>query len=187
MPRTSGKTPKDSTAHLGLASRVCGIWLAADQPRNNMAAAEYKHVVLGLDLLKDISDRLEEHRAKLPLVKKDVDDAMVVVERNNSRPKGVPSKDDAHPNLDGHCLGPLSIPSASTASPPRTRARISAHSPQRPAQRAASSPWCQSGRPSPLTQAASTTSPADLAAWTCRGNTTSNPTEATVASAPATP
>ena len=62
MPRTSNKAPKDSTAHLGFEAK---LWLAADKLRNNMDAAEYKHVVLGLIFLKYISDRFEEHRAKL--------------------------------------------------------------------------------------------------------------------------
>ncbi len=49
MPRTSNKAPKDSTAHLGFEAK---LWLAADKLRNNMDAAEYKHVVLGLIFLK---------------------------------------------------------------------------------------------------------------------------------------
>jgi len=36
------------------------LWLAADKLRNNMDAAEYKHVVLGLIFLKYISDAFEE-------------------------------------------------------------------------------------------------------------------------------
>lgn len=36
------------------------LWLAADKMRNNMDAAEYKHVVLGLIFLKYISDSFEE-------------------------------------------------------------------------------------------------------------------------------
>ena len=32
------------------------LWIAADKLRNNMDAAEYKHVVLGLIFLKYISD-----------------------------------------------------------------------------------------------------------------------------------
>lgn len=36
------------------------LWAAADKLRNNMDAAEYKHVVLGLIFLKYISDRFEE-------------------------------------------------------------------------------------------------------------------------------
>jgi type I restriction enzyme M protein len=36
------------------------LWLAADKLRNNMDAAEYKHVVLGLIFLKYISDAFDE-------------------------------------------------------------------------------------------------------------------------------
>ena len=41
------------------------LWKAADKLRNNMDAAEYKHVVLGLIFLKYISDSFEEVRKKL--------------------------------------------------------------------------------------------------------------------------
>jgi type I restriction enzyme M protein len=41
------------------------LWAAADKMRNNMDAAEYKHVVLGLMFLKYISDAFEEQHAKL--------------------------------------------------------------------------------------------------------------------------
>ncbi len=41
------------------------LWKAADALRNNMDAAEYKHVVLGLIFLKYISDSFEEHRETL--------------------------------------------------------------------------------------------------------------------------
>jgi type I restriction enzyme M protein len=145
MPRTSNKAPKDSTAHLGFEAK---LWLAADKLRNNMDAAEYKHVVLGLIFLKYISDRFEEHRAKLaagqgdyaganpedpdeyraenifwvppearwgflqanakqPGIGKAVDDAMVAIERDNPRLKGVLPKDYARPTLDKHRLGEL--------------------------------------------------------------------------------
>jgi len=53
---------KDSTAQLGFEAK---LWLAADKLRNNMDAAEYKHVVLGLIFLKYISDSFEAHHAKL--------------------------------------------------------------------------------------------------------------------------
>ena len=36
------------------------LWKAADKLRNNMDAAEYKHVVLGLIFLKFISDAFKE-------------------------------------------------------------------------------------------------------------------------------
>ncbi|MCP5556685.1 MAG: SAM-dependent DNA methyltransferase [Verrucomicrobiaceae bacterium] len=148
MPRPSkaAKTStKDSTATIGFEAK---LWLAADKLRNNMDAAEYKHVVLGLIFLKYISDTFEEHRAKLlagegdyaganpedpdeykaenvfwvpadarwshlqanakqPTIGKIVDDAMVAIERDNPRLKGVLPKDYARPGLDKHRLGEL--------------------------------------------------------------------------------
>jgi type I restriction-modification system DNA methylase subunit len=56
------KNDTKPTANLGFEAK---LWLAADKLRNNMDAAEYKHVVLGLIFLKYISDIFEEHRAKL--------------------------------------------------------------------------------------------------------------------------
>ena len=41
------------------------LWIAADKLRNNMDAAEYKHVVLGLIFLKYISDAFQEKYDKL--------------------------------------------------------------------------------------------------------------------------
>lgn len=41
------------------------LWAAADALRNNMDAAEYKHVVLGLIFLKYISDAFEARHAEL--------------------------------------------------------------------------------------------------------------------------
>jgi type I restriction enzyme M protein len=132
-----------SAANLGFEAK---LWLAADKMRNNMDAAEYKHVVLGLIFLKYISDAFEEKRAKLlaakadgadpedadeykaenvfwvpkearwshlqanakqPTIGKTVDDAMVAIERDNSRLKGVLPKDFARPGLDQHRLGEL--------------------------------------------------------------------------------
>ncbi len=49
-------------ANLGFEEK---LWQAADKLRNNMDAAEYKHVVLGLLFLKYISDAFEEKRAEL--------------------------------------------------------------------------------------------------------------------------
>ncbi len=49
-------------ATLGFEKR---LWDMADALRNNMDAAEYKHVVLGLIFLKYISDAFEEHHARL--------------------------------------------------------------------------------------------------------------------------
>ncbi len=135
----------ESTANIGFEAK---LWLAADKLRNNMDAAEYKHVVLGLIFLKYISDSFEEMRAKLlagegdyagadpedadeyraenvfwvpkearwshlqsnakqPTIGKTVDDAMVAIERDNPRLKGVLPKDYARPALDKHRLGEL--------------------------------------------------------------------------------
>jgi type I restriction enzyme M protein len=43
------------------------LWLAADKLRNNLDAAEYKHVVLGLIFLKYISDAFQERYRELSL------------------------------------------------------------------------------------------------------------------------
>ena len=143
--RKAATRDSSSTATIGFEAK---LWLAADKLRNNMDAAEYKHVVLGLIFLKYISDTFEEHRAKLlagegdyaganpedpdeykaenifwvpadarwshlqasakqPTIGKTVDDAMVAIERDNPRLKGVLPKDYARPGLDKHRLGEL--------------------------------------------------------------------------------
>jgi len=64
------RTPKQAsnaknngnTANLGFEAK---LWAAADALRNNMDAAEYKHVVLGLIFLKYISDAFEAKHAEL--------------------------------------------------------------------------------------------------------------------------
>ncbi len=138
-------TTNGTNAQLGFEAK---LWLAADKLRNNMDAAEYKHVVLGLIFLKYISDSFEEMRAKLqagegdyagadpedadeyraqnifwvpqearwpqlqanakqPTIGKIVDDAMVAIERDNPKLKGILPKDYARPGLDKHRLGEL--------------------------------------------------------------------------------
>ncbi|QDU87952.1 Type I restriction enzyme EcoKI M protein [Pirellulimonas nuda] len=145
MAKRATKAAKNSAANLGFEAK---LWLAADKLRNNMDAAEYKHVVLGLIFLKYISDAFEERRAKLiagegdlegadpedpdeyksenvfwvpkegrwshlqaqakqPTIGKTVDDAMVAIERDNPRLKGVLPKDYARPGLDKQRLGEL--------------------------------------------------------------------------------
>jgi type I restriction enzyme M protein len=52
----------NGNAHIGFEAK---LWLAADKLRSNMDAAEYKHVVLGLILLKYISDSLGTPRKAL--------------------------------------------------------------------------------------------------------------------------
>lgn len=49
-------------ANIGFEAK---LWSAADKLRNNMDAAVYKHVVLGLIFLKYISDAFEERHAQL--------------------------------------------------------------------------------------------------------------------------
>src|SRR6516225_9077057 len=59
MPRSRGSrsgSTRDSSATLGFEAKLLQ---AADALRNNMDAAEYKHVVLGLIFLKYISDAFE--------------------------------------------------------------------------------------------------------------------------------
>ena len=46
------------------------LWQAADALRDNMDAAEYKHVVLGLIFLKYISDAFEAKHAELAAQRK---------------------------------------------------------------------------------------------------------------------
>jgi type I restriction enzyme M protein len=57
-PATSSST----TANLGFEAK---LWAAADALRNNMDAAEYKHIVLGLIFLEYISDAFEAKHAEL--------------------------------------------------------------------------------------------------------------------------
>ncbi|MBL8819950.1 MAG: SAM-dependent DNA methyltransferase [Planctomyces sp.] len=145
MAKKKASAKSDSTANLGFEAK---LWLAADKLRNNMDAAEYKHVVLGLIFLKYISDSFEEHRVKLeagegdlaganpedkdeylaanvfwvpkearwahlqaqakqPSIGKDVDDAMVALERDNPRLKGALNKNYGRADLDKHRLGEL--------------------------------------------------------------------------------
>ena len=53
---------KETGANLGFEAK---LWQAADALRNNMDAAEYKHVVLGLIFLKYISDAFEAKHDEL--------------------------------------------------------------------------------------------------------------------------
>ncbi|MBI5648219.1 MAG: SAM-dependent DNA methyltransferase [Ignavibacteriae bacterium] len=69
MPRgkKEKRTDTGSNSNLGFEAT---LWAAADALRNNMDAAEYKHVVLGLIFLKYISDAFEAHHAELEKQKK---------------------------------------------------------------------------------------------------------------------
>ena len=102
MPRKKRKTSNSTNttgANLGFEAR---LWAAADALRNNMDAAEYKHVVLGLIFLKYISDAFEEYHAKQPTIGQLVDDGMVAIERDNPSLKGVLPKDYARAAFLSH-------------------------------------------------------------------------------------
>jgi len=65
MPRsTSNRSARarDNGTTLGFEAK---LWQAADALRNNMDAAEYKHVVLGLIFLKYISEAFAAEHAEL--------------------------------------------------------------------------------------------------------------------------
>jgi len=63
MARAKKKSAGNSTtATVGFEAK---LWAAADALRNNMDAAEYKHVVLGLIFLKYISDAFEAKHGAL--------------------------------------------------------------------------------------------------------------------------
>src|SRR5437879_2094305 len=71
--RTKKQSFANSTAaNLGFEAK---LWQAADALRNNMDAAEYKHVVLGLIFLKYISDAFEAKHAELESQKAEGADA----------------------------------------------------------------------------------------------------------------
>jgi len=147
-PSPKGKSaPPSKNTEPGSAALVgfeTTLWAAADKLRNNMDAAEYKHVVLGLIFLKYISDAFEEKhaalqnepgalvedkdeyvadnifwvpkkarwsmlqgKAKQPEIGKLIDDAMVSIEQDNPKLKGVLRKDYARPGLDKQRLGEL--------------------------------------------------------------------------------
>lgn len=147
---------KNNGATLGFEAT---LYQAADKLRNNMDAAEYKHVVLGLIFLKYISDTFEERydflfqqyadpqsdyyvkeesarydyvedrdeyvaenifyvpkearwshlqaNAKQPEIGTLIDEAMLAIEKENPRLKGVLPKNYARPMLDKQTLGEL--------------------------------------------------------------------------------
>ena len=58
-------TPTTSGTNSAFDGLEAQLWAAADALRNNMDAAEYKHVVLGLIFLKYISDAFEAKHTEL--------------------------------------------------------------------------------------------------------------------------
>jgi type I restriction enzyme M protein len=65
MARRSTTNAGGKNGNGGKAGLEAALWAAADALRNNMDAAEYKHVVLGLIFLKYISDAFEAKHAEL--------------------------------------------------------------------------------------------------------------------------
>ena len=80
MSRRGARTGRASGARTGAAAGTAAaadpaqsattnlevkLWASADMLRNNMDAAEYKHIVLGLIFLKYISDAFEAKHAEL--------------------------------------------------------------------------------------------------------------------------
>src|ERR1700732_4285665 len=63
--KRSGAGTNQSSQSTGNGAFEAKLWAAADALRNNMDAAEYKHVVLGLIFLKYISDAFEAKHAEL--------------------------------------------------------------------------------------------------------------------------
>ncbi|MBZ5877159.1 type I restriction-modification system subunit M [Chromohalobacter israelensis] len=73
-----------STEHQFLTALEDKLWKAADKLRNNLDAANYKHVVLGLIFLKYVSDAFEERqRELLALFKDDADDNIYYLPRDD--------------------------------------------------------------------------------------------------------
>ncbi len=106
MARTKTNGTNTSTATIGFEAK---LWLTADKLRNNMDAAEYKHVVLGLIFLKYISDTGESKKAEgrmmkaaLPILTSSfiLQTFPVAIERDNPRLNSVLPKDYARPGLD---------------------------------------------------------------------------------------
>ena len=97
------------------------LWLTADKLRNNMDAAEYKHVVLGLIFLKYISDAFEEKHAEL--------EAQKAAGRRPRRPGRVPRGE----RLLGADGGPLAAPARPTRS-------------SRPSASSSTTRWCHRAR-----------------------------------------
>jgi len=63
--RKPAKPAPEAPARRGELGFEATLWQAADKLRNNMDAAEYKHVALGLLFLKYVSDAFETRRAQL--------------------------------------------------------------------------------------------------------------------------
>ena len=66
MAKRKPKTTDEKNGNGAVLGFETKLWSAADKLRNNMDAAEYKHVVLGLIFLKYISDTFAERHTQAP-------------------------------------------------------------------------------------------------------------------------
>lgn len=62
LPKAKTASKGSSTANIGFEAK---LWPTADKLRNNMDAAEYKHIILGLIFLNYISYRFDELTAQM--------------------------------------------------------------------------------------------------------------------------
>ena len=114
---TSGFYNRDSNALLGFEEK---LWSTSDKLRGHVDPAVYKHIVLGLIFLKYISECTKlfkipleaqwgtiAERAKSPEIGKIIDNALDVIEAQNSSLKGILHKDYSRSDLNKKILGEL--------------------------------------------------------------------------------
>jgi type I restriction enzyme M protein len=85
MARKASSKNVDSTANIGFEAK---FWTAADKVHNNIDAVDYRAENILWVAQEACMSQLQES-AKLPASGKIVSDAMVAIERNNCRLKGV--------------------------------------------------------------------------------------------------
>ncbi len=100
MARTKTKPENGNGSTLGFEAK---LWLAADRLRNNLDAAEYKHVVLGLIFLKYTSDAFEEqHAMEIPCRKSRVSPSFLPEKMRKDEPT---LRQESSGEEDSHKLG----------------------------------------------------------------------------------
>ena len=123
MARTKTKPENGNGSTLGFEAK---LWLAADKLRNNLDAAEYKHVVLGLIFLKYTSDAFEEqHAMEIPCRKSRVGPSFLPEKMRKDEPTPDYAPDTGlRPSIEelerrkawmlqnGNCKGPGPSPAA---------------------------------------------------------------------------
>ena len=96
MARAEQKKRKSNNGNGAPLGFEAKLWLAADKLRNNMDAAEYKHVVLGLIFLKYISDAFDELHEKLIVGKGEYEGASGPLPTKRTPPPGLSARPSAH-------------------------------------------------------------------------------------------